>query len=82
MPRDPQSSGKNENFWVQVARYSQVAFMLPAGSAVGWLVGTALDHWLHKTWINIAGLILGTIAGFVELIRMVIASSDSDTNSD
>ena len=78
MPRDPDSPGKNENFWVQVARFSQVAFMLPAGSVVGWLLGSALDHWLHRTWLSIVGLILGTVAGFVELIRTVIASSDSN----
>jgi len=77
MPQEP-NSGKNDNFWVQVARYSQIAFMLPAGSAVGWLLGSALDRWLHKSWLSIAGLILGTVAAFVELIRAVISSSDSE----
>ena len=32
----------------------------------------ALDRWLHTTWLYLAGLILGIIAGFVELIRACV----------
>jgi F0F1-type ATP synthase assembly protein I len=39
----------------------------------------ALDHWLHTTWLYLAGLILGIVAGFVELIRTV-TSSDSNNS--
>jgi F0F1-type ATP synthase assembly protein I len=35
-----------------------------------------LDRWLHTTWLYLVGLILGIIAGFVELVRTV-TSSDS-----
>jgi len=55
--------------WVQIARYSQLAFAMPAAAVVGWLIGVGLDHWLHTTWLNIAGLLVGIFAGFVELIR-------------
>jgi F0F1-type ATP synthase assembly protein I len=58
--------------WVQVGRYSQLALMLPAGIVVGWLVGSALDRWLHTTWISIVGLFLGITAGMTELIRTVL----------
>ena len=61
---------------VQLANYSQLAFALPAATVAGWLIGLALDHWLHTTWLYLVGLILGIIAGFVELIRTV-TSSDS-----
>jgi F0F1-type ATP synthase assembly protein I len=73
-PADPQredSRGK-ENFWVQAARYSQLAFIFPAALVAGWLVGTALDHWLHTTWLYLAGILLGIAAGFIELIRTVL----------
>jgi F0F1-type ATP synthase assembly protein I len=63
---------------LQLANYSQLAFIFPAATVVGWLVGAALDHWLHTTWLYLAGLILGIIAGFVELIRLV-TSSDSES---
>ena len=65
-----------KSFWVQIANYSQLAFILPAATVAGWLLGVAADHWLHTTWLYLVGLILGIIAGFVELIRTV-TSSDS-----
>lgn len=76
--RAPEPPEKEPNFWLQVGRYSQLAFVLPAATVAGWLLGSALDHWLHTTWISIVGLVLGIISGFVELIRTVLSSSDSD----
>jgi F0F1-type ATP synthase assembly protein I len=72
MPDDEPQNKKN--FWVQLGQYSQIAFIFPAATVVGWLIGVALDHWLHTTWLYIVGLIVGIIAGFVELIRMVNSS--------
>jgi len=40
--------------------------LLPASLVIGWAIGLALDHWLHQHWINVAGLIFGAIAGFVQ----------------
>ncbi len=66
---DPRPNSQKENFWVQAARYSQLAFVFPAALVVGWLAGAALDRWLHTTWLYLAGILLGIVAGFVELIR-------------
>jgi len=63
--------GHKENVWVQVGRYSQLALVLPSATVVGWLLGTALDHWLHRSWISIIGLLLGSAAGLIEVIRTV-----------
>lgn len=57
--------------WAQVGNYAQLAFVFPAAIVIGWLIGVGLDKWLHTTWLYIVGLILGIIAGFVELIRTV-----------
>jgi F0F1-type ATP synthase assembly protein I len=57
--------------WIQVGRYSQIAFMLPAGTVAGFLLGTLMDKWLHVSWISVVGLILGTVGGLIELIRTV-----------
>ena len=62
---------KDKNNWAQVANYAQLGFIFPAATVVGWLIGLGLDHLLHTTWLYIPGLILGIVAGFVELIRMV-----------
>jgi len=72
MPENHRSNEKS--LWVQMANYSQLAFILPAATVAGWLIGLALDHWLHTTWLYLVGLILGIIAGFVELIRTVLSS--------
>jgi ATP synthase protein I len=74
-PRDPglddKNSGSRENFWVQASRYSQLALIFPAALVVGWLIGTALDRWLHTSRLYLAGILLGIAAGFIELIRAV-----------
>ena len=66
---------KEQNLWVEMANYFQLAVVFPAATVVGWLIGLALDRWLHTTWLYILGLILGIVAGFVELIRTVTKNS-------
>lgn len=56
--------------------YSELAFIFPAATVAGWLLGLALDHWLHTSWLFLVGLIVGIVAGFVELIR-IVNSADS-----
>ncbi len=53
------------------ARYSEIAFIIPAAVVVGWVVGKLFDHWLHTHWLFIAGVIVGAVLGFVQMIRMV-----------
>ena len=71
MPED-NDSGNKKNPWVQFGRYRQLAFMLPAATVAGWLIGSALDKWLHVTWISIVGLLLGIAGGMIELIRTLL----------
>jgi F0F1-type ATP synthase assembly protein I len=74
LPSDPNPRDK-DNFWVQFARYSQLAFVLPAATAMGWLIGVGLDKWLHTTWLYLLGLLLGIAAGFIELVRTAMSDS-------
>ena len=53
------------------ARYSEIAFIIPAAVVVGLLLGKLLDYWLHTRWLFIAGVIVGAVLGFVQMIRMV-----------
>ena len=68
------NSKKERSTWIQMAKFSQLAFVFPAATVAGWLIGVALDRWLHTTWLYIAGLIVGIIAGLVELIRAAMYS--------
>jgi F0F1-type ATP synthase assembly protein I len=70
-----QEPERKESFWVQAARYSELAMIFPAAVVVGWLAGAALDRWLHTSWLYLLGLILGGAAGFAELIRLVLTDS-------
>ena len=70
--QDPnRGSDEKKSFWLQIARYSQLAFIFPAALVAGWLIGALLDKWLHTTWLYLAGILLGIAAGFIELIRTV-----------
>jgi F0F1-type ATP synthase assembly protein I len=63
-----------KNPYVQMANYAQLAIIFPAATLIGWLIGVGFDRWLHTSWLYIVGLILGIIAGFVELIRTASAN--------
>jgi ATP synthase protein I len=71
-PPEDRTSRQKKNPWVQAGRYSQLAFMLPAATVAGWLIGSALDRWLHTAWMSVVGLLLGIAAGMIELIRTVL----------
>jgi ATP synthase protein I len=58
------------------ARYSQVAFIIPAAVVVGLLIGKLCDYWLHTHWLFLVGIIVGAIAGFADMIRMITKSNN------
>jgi F0F1-type ATP synthase assembly protein I len=47
----------------------QLALALPAGCLIGALGGMALDKHFHTGWIAVAGILLGAVAGFVQIYR-------------
>jgi len=62
---------RKESAAVLWARYSQIAFIIPAAVVVGLLIGKLFDYWLHTRWLFLVGIILGSISGFIEMIRMI-----------
>jgi len=69
------TDNQERNTWAQIGSYSHLAIMLPLATVVGWGIGAGLDRWLHTSWLYIVGLILGIVAGFVDLIRTVSRNS-------
>ena len=59
---------------IEAEKMAQIAFLLPSAAFVGWGAGWIADHLLHQTWIAIAGVIFGSVAGLVSMIRMAMAS--------
>lgn len=70
-----EKNGRDKNIWLLIGRYSHLALVLPASAVVGLALGAALDRWLKTSWITLAGLVLGCVAGFVELTRAIIKLS-------
>jgi len=52
---------------VQAGSMIQLALALPAGCVIGWFFGMLLDHHFHTDWIQVVGIIVGAIAGFVQI---------------
>jgi F0F1-type ATP synthase assembly protein I len=47
----------------------QLALAVPGGCLVGWLIGVGLDKHFHTEWIQIVGIVVGAIAGFLQIFR-------------
>lgn len=58
---------------VRAERLTQIAIILPAAVFVGWIAGAGLDKWLHQNWIYLVGLVLGAVAGFIQVLRLISA---------
>jgi F0F1-type ATP synthase assembly protein I len=66
------SSGKPRRALTEFATAEamvQLAIALPAGCLIGGLAGAALDKHFHTGWIAVVGILLGAVAGFVQIFR-------------
>jgi ATP synthase protein I len=83
---EPNSSKRSGMFqaWVQAEKFIQIILVLPSAAFIGWIAGVGLDHLFHTSWISMAGIILGIIAGLVAAVRMTIyyASDPKFKNDD
>lgn len=70
------NDNKSDNPAVIWARYSEIAFIIPAAVVVGLLIGKLLDYWLKTRWLFLGGIIFGAVVGFVQMIRMVTRAKD------
>lgn len=53
----------------EVGKYLNVGLLLPISTFVGFSMGYGLDLLFHTHWLRFVFLCLGTIAGFIEMIR-------------
>jgi F0F1-type ATP synthase assembly protein I len=63
---------------VMVGEYTSLAFMLPAATLVGYASGYLLDRAFHTHFLYLVFLVLGIVAGFVQLVRQVNADTRND----
>jgi F0F1-type ATP synthase assembly protein I len=63
-------------------RVLEIAFIMPAALVVGWLIGAGLDKLFHQHWIYILGIVVGFVAGFIEVLRSAIRYSNRSEKED
>lgn len=63
---------------VQVSEYTSLAFLLPASSFAGYVIGYLLDKAFGTHFLYLVFLILGTVSGFVQLIRRLLQDTKED----
>jgi F0F1-type ATP synthase assembly protein I len=52
-----------------IGKYTSLALLLPISTFIGYLMGYGLDHLFHTHWLRFVFLVLGTVSGFISLIR-------------
>lgn len=68
--------------WVQAEKMVQIALVLPCAVLIGWGCGAWLDNRLHQSWMTLAGIALGSVAGMVSAIRMALAAVGNTKTED
>ena len=59
-----------------IGEYSQLAFVLPAATIVGYGIGYLLDRAMGTHFLYIVFLLIGIAAGFLQIIRKVTKDSE------
>jgi len=75
--KDQPDGGGIIGAWIQAEKMIQIALVLPCAAFIGWLPGFWLDRHFHQTWMAIAGVVFGIIAGLLAAIRMAIVYAAS-----
>ena len=52
-----------------IGKYTGLALLLPISTFVGYGMGYGIDLLFHTTWIRYVFLALGTVSGFISLLR-------------
>lgn len=64
-------AGKPDKSLFLLGKYLSLALTLPASLFAGYLLGDWADHWLRLTFLKIVGLLLGLVAGLVQVFREI-----------
>ncbi len=67
---NPKRPGSLGNI-AQAESMLQLALAVPAGCFAGMLIGYLLDKHFHTHWMVIAGMVLGSAGGFIQIFTMV-----------
>jgi len=60
---------KPDKSFTWLGKYLSLALTLPASVVAGYLLGTALDHWLRLEILRAVGIVLGMAGGLLQIFR-------------
>ena len=69
---------RKKTFTALAAEYTTLAFLMPASTFTGYVIGYLLDKAFGTHWLYIPFLIVGSAAGLVQFIRQI--TKDTDDN--
>jgi ATP synthase protein I len=68
-----------QNAWKALGELSSIGLALVVATVLGLAGGYYLDRWLGTSpWLTLIGLVLGIVAGFVNLFRSVKRAERND----
>jgi hypothetical protein len=71
-PVDPRSGNRGgDDFWSLMTRYAPAIGLMPAGVVAGYAIGYGLDYLFSTTYLRFVFLVLGVIAGVVQLMKLL-----------
>ena len=72
MPDDPKPKRSSPlGNLVQAESMIQLALAVPAGCFVGLAIGYLLDKHFHTHWMVVAGILIGSAGGFLQIFAAV-----------
>jgi F0F1-type ATP synthase assembly protein I len=65
-----------KSIWVIAGEYSSLGFILPTSVLAGYLIGWWLDKKFGTNYLYLVFLILGIVAGFIQIFRFLKKHED------
>lgn len=78
MPDEPSRKKGLLGNYVKVEMMMQLALAIPVGCVLGWAIGGWLDRHFHQGWIGIAGVVVGAVGGFIQIVTVASRYMKSD----
>lgn len=67
---------KPKSLMILFGEYSQLAFILPATTFVGYAIGYGLDRWLGTSFFYLVFLLIGIAGGLIQVVRFAQRERD------
>jgi F0F1-type ATP synthase assembly protein I len=73
---DLKQGDDKKSIWVIAGEYSALGFVLPSSVFAGYLIGYLLDKQFGTHYLYLVFLVLGIIAGFIQIFRFLKKHED------